>query len=198
MPRIYLKPVAEATFNAHLRYGIAIYNKPNLKDGSQENKLNSVAEELQILQNKMFRIILGYTINDRISREQLLEESGMKSVNQMTCLHLLTEVNNIINNNTSEALKEIITRKVKTNTISTRSGNIGVLNVPKTVTKGNDFTISACNIWNEILTANPSDSEGVPIKEIIMRELNEQSADANKRKLMGLFGKWIDESVLST
>ena len=198
MPSKYLKPVAEATFNSQLRYGIAIYNKPNLKANNQEIKLNQVTEELQILQNKMFRTILGYKITDRISREQLLEESGMKSVNQMTCLHLLTEVNNILYNNTSETLREILTQNHKTNRISTRADNMGLLKIPVIASKGNDFTVSACQIWNGILSANPSFSEGATIKEIIDGVNNQPSSKANKDKLMELFNKLIMEAALST
>ena len=146
----------------------------------------------------MFRTILGYKITDRISREQLLEESGMKSVNQMTCLHLLTEVNNILYNNTSETLREILTQNHKTNRISTRADNMGLLKIPVIASKGNDFTVSACQIWNGILSANPSFSEGATIKEIIDGVNNQPSSKANKDKLMELFNKWIMEAALST
>ena len=69
MPRRSLKPIAEATFNSHLRYGIAIYNQPKINKEGQENKLDQLAEELQVLQNKMFRTILGYKMSDKISRK---------------------------------------------------------------------------------------------------------------------------------
>ena len=122
----------------------------------------------------------------------------MSSVNQMTCFHLLTEVNNVLNFKTSETLKEILTRNESTSRMDTRSRNIGLLKIPMRVSKGNDFTVSATKIWNELILANPTDFEGNDIKEVIHCTNASTASKSHKAKLSDMFKKWIQEAVIGT
>ena len=66
-----LRIFAESIFNAKLRYGIAVYYKPRLREEDEKCK---VQEPLQTLQNDMLRELFGHKRKDRINMEKLRKE----------------------------------------------------------------------------------------------------------------------------
>ena len=68
VPTDKMRIIAEAIFNAKLRYGIAVYYKPRLK---VEDDKCTVQEPLQVLQNDMLRELFGHKRADKINMEKL-------------------------------------------------------------------------------------------------------------------------------
>ena len=80
--------VAESFFNSKIRYAIALYLNPVIdKEEIKTRKLTQEAYKLQVIQNKMLRMIFGYRMEDKINMEKLREEIKMFSVNQMNIYH---------------------------------------------------------------------------------------------------------------
>jgi hypothetical protein len=141
-----LKVVVEGIFNSLIRYGVALYCKPRLTEG---DKSNSVLEELQVLQNEVMRITLGYKMKDHIRREKIWEESGMMTINHMVCYHLIMETNNVIKFSASEELRERLIRHNDSQHV-TRTKTRGDLMVPENVEKLNGFTYYGAKLWNRL------------------------------------------------
>ena len=118
LPRFALKQVAEAIFTSNMRYGIALYCKPKLREEEPSNK---TLRELTLLQNKMMRIITGKKTSDRISIESLRKTTGTTSVNHIAVYHILMETYNILCNGGSSALKKMLTDTLGTHSMTTRS-----------------------------------------------------------------------------
>ena len=90
LPRRKLLMVAESFFNSVIRYGIAVYLKPIYEEEDVKiRKLSTEARKLQVIQNTMLRMIYGYKMEDMVNMENMREEIGMFSVNQMNCYHVL-------------------------------------------------------------------------------------------------------------
>ena len=94
VPTEALRIIAESIFNAKLRYGIAVYFKPRLKEGDESC---TIQDPLQVLQNDMLRELFGHKRADRVNMEQLRKNKDMLSVNQLACYHILIETFNTVN-----------------------------------------------------------------------------------------------------
>ena len=75
---------------SHFRYCNATYLTDRVRV-SEEEPLSDSMKSLQILQNKMMRIILRKKKSDRVSKHTMLEELNMLSINQTTCMSILME-----------------------------------------------------------------------------------------------------------
>ena len=137
--------IADAIFNAKLRYGIALYFKPRLKEGDEKC---STQEPLQVLQNDMLREIFGHKRADRINIEELRKKQGMLSVNQLACYHILIETFNILNRNSSPQIEEKIRPRINTryNMRSNDKGELHIIDKPLKSCTG--FTYMAGKLWN--------------------------------------------------
>ena len=94
VPNSKLKIIAEAIFNSVARYGIAVYFRPRLhSDPTCEDQT-----KLQVIQNKMLRLLAGKRPVDRVRVEELAKKFDMMSMNQMATYHVLMETYNILNN----------------------------------------------------------------------------------------------------
>ena len=72
--------IAEAIFNAKIRYGIALYLNPVFdKEDLKRKYLSRNTSVLQVLQNTMLRMIYGYRMEDMVNMENLRKEIGMSS-----------------------------------------------------------------------------------------------------------------------
>ena len=98
VPYEKLKIIADSIFNGKLRYGIAVYYTPRLKDEDENCKLQ---ESLQVLQNDMLRELFGHKRADKVNMQKLREKQELHSVNQLACYHILLETFNIMNLNSS-------------------------------------------------------------------------------------------------
>ena len=82
-------------------YLCPISDKEDLKVKRLSNNVNS----LQILQNKMLRIVLGLRKKCHVNMEQVRNKIRMMSVNQMSIYHTLLEAHNIVKNSSSDQIK---------------------------------------------------------------------------------------------
>ena len=102
MPHSKLRVIAEAIFTSVARYGIAVYYKPRLySDPTYEDQT-----KLQVIQNKMFRLLAGKRPVDRVKVEDLAKKFGMMSMNQMASYHVILETYNIMNFGSSEKIRD--------------------------------------------------------------------------------------------
>ena len=90
LDRKSLKVLSEGLVTSHLRYCNTTYlsHKTQL---SKNEACNKDMKSLQILQNKLLRIVLGVKLKDKVSISSMLDELGMLSVNQMVCMSILME-----------------------------------------------------------------------------------------------------------
>ena len=80
--------IAESIFNGTIRYGIALYLNPVFEqEDLKQKKLSENASDIQILQNKMLRLILGLKQKNYVNMQQVRENIKMMSVNQMCIYH---------------------------------------------------------------------------------------------------------------
>ena len=90
--------IAEALFNSKVRYGSCVYLQPVFeKEDLKAKKTHAETEKLQVIQNKMLRMIFGYKMEDRTNMSTLRTNIKMFSINQLTCYHVLLEAYNVIN-----------------------------------------------------------------------------------------------------
>ena len=81
------------------------------KEDLKVNKVSRNANILQVLQNKMIRIILGIRKNHHVNMSDLRNKIRIMSVNQMCVYHTILEAHNIMRNVSSEQIKRKWTYK---------------------------------------------------------------------------------------
>ena len=97
--------IAEALFNSKVRYGSCVYLQPVFeKEDLKAKKTHAETEKLQVIQNKMLRMIFGYKMEDRTNMTTLRSNIQMFSINQLTCYHVLLEAYNVINYGSSDVI----------------------------------------------------------------------------------------------
>ena len=102
IPQEKLRIVANSIFSSVARYGIAVYSRPRLHIDPACGELN----RLQVIQNKLFRLLAGKKLQDKVRVESLGKKFGIMSINQMTSYHTLLETFNIINYGSSEKIQK--------------------------------------------------------------------------------------------
>ena len=138
VPQEKLRIIAGAIFTSVARYGIAVYSKPRL----HSDPLREDLQRLQVIQNKMFRLLAGKKLPDKVRVENLGKKFNMMSINQMTCYHTLTETFNIINNGASEKIQKKLLPNSDTST------NLTIPLCKKTSCRG--FSFYASRLWNQL------------------------------------------------
>ena len=139
VPHEKLIIVAGAIFTSVARYGIAVYLKPKLHSDPYERK---DLKRLQVIQNKMFRLLAGKTLLDKARVETLGRQFNMMSINQMTCYHTLTETFNIVNYGASEKIQKKLLPQSDTST------NLTIPLCKKNSCRG--FSYYASRLWNQL------------------------------------------------
>ena len=78
VPYTKLKIISEAIFTSVARYGIAVYYKPRLhSDPTCEEQT-----KLQVVQNKMLRLLAGKRLIDKVRLEELAKRYNMMSISR--------------------------------------------------------------------------------------------------------------------
>ena len=98
-----------------------------------------------MIQNKMFRLLAGKKLQDKVRVESLGKQFGIMSINQMTCYHTLLETFNIINYGSSKKIQY----KLLPN--SGMSLNLTVPLCKKTTCRA--FSYFASRLWNSLPTS---------------------------------------------
>ena len=141
--------VAESIFNSKIRYAIALYLNPVVdKEEIKTRKLSSDAYKLQVLQNKMLRMVFGYRIQDKVNMEKLREKIKMFSVNQMNIYHVLIEAFNVINYGSADKIQEkwlLNNERVYSNR---RKEDVKIPRVDHTSCQG--FSWHGAKLWNSL------------------------------------------------
>ena len=95
-----------------------------------------------MIQNKMFRLLAGKSLLDKVRVEDLGRKFKVMSINQMACYHTLTETFNIINYGASEKIQSKLLPKSETST------NLTVPLFKKSSCRG--FSYFASRLWNQL------------------------------------------------
>ena len=138
VPQDKLRIIAGAIFTSVARYGIAVYSKPRL----HLEPLREDLHKLQVIQNKMFRLLAGKKLLDKVRVVDLGKKLNMMSINQMTCYHTLTETFNIINYGASEKIQKKLLPKSDT------SSSLTVPLCRKVSCRS--FSYYASRLWNKL------------------------------------------------
>jgi hypothetical protein len=85
-----LKIIADGLIMSHLRYCSSTYLSDKIRIQEADPTTNEI-KNLQILQNKMLRIISGVHLMDKVSIKSLLDRNNMFSINQMACFAILMD-----------------------------------------------------------------------------------------------------------
>ena len=178
IPGSKLEIVAQAFFTSVARYGIAVYFKPRLYN----DPMCGEQDKLQVIQNKMFRLLTGTKIEDKVRVEKLAKDLNQMSMNQMSCYHILVETYNIINFETSMKIRN---KLLPNNPHSTR------LTVPLFKKDScRSFSYYAAKLWN--LLPLEIRSNGMP-----KSGLDKRAEDSRLNSFKTEIKKWIlgtDES----
>ena len=147
VPKESLKIAAEAIFTSKIRYGVAVYLRPKLKEGPGEG--NEHLKELTKLQNDMLRTITGKKLSDHVTLANLRRQTGVMTVNQLCVYHILMETYSILKLGSSPELEKELTRKSGNPSIRLRSVTDQILEIPINYNKNNSFNYYAAITWNE-------------------------------------------------
>jgi hypothetical protein len=88
VPRRELRQVAEGICLSKIRYGLAAYGVPQQ---SEDKPHKEMMQSLQVKQNEIARVLTGSRRRDIVPVLDLLERTGMMSVNQMAAETILME-----------------------------------------------------------------------------------------------------------
>ena len=148
LPQKKLLIVAEAIFNSKIRYGLPLFAHCRLSD---QEAVNGQMASLQKLQNDMMRTVLGVTRSDHVSRQTLLERTGLTSVNHMAVSSVLMETFKILHYDTIPDLKTTLTA-TDTSDYSLRSQHKNNLqSVPVRKNRNKGFLQSSVFTWNSLV-----------------------------------------------
>ena len=89
-----LMKISDSLFTSKIRYGIQLFGCVRLNDSDPTNGL---IDDIQLIQNKLVRLLNGKRIKDRISTKILLSKVGMLSVNQLNAQIKLLDIWKAIN-----------------------------------------------------------------------------------------------------
>ena len=84
-----LKRISDSIFNSKLRYGIHLCGKVRSDDSESRQ---GVLDDLQKVQNKLFRLLNNTRISDKICTKHIASNLNMLSVNQINAQVKLTEM----------------------------------------------------------------------------------------------------------
>ena len=141
--------IAESIFNSKIRYAIALYLNPIIdREDIKTRKLSQDAYKLQVIQNKMLRMIFEYKLQDQVNMEKLREKIQMISVNQMSIYHTLIEAFNVIHYGSADRIQaKWITNKERVYS-NRRSHDVKIPRVEHITCQG--FSLHGAKAWNSL------------------------------------------------
>ena len=89
-----MNKIVDGLFTSKINYGIQLYGKVRL---SSEDPTNKNIKAIQMVQNKMARLMNGKTLKDKVHTKVLLENAKLLSVNQINAKVKLQEIWKILN-----------------------------------------------------------------------------------------------------
>ena len=88
LPKTEVTKVVQCLWMSKVRYGLQLCNQVRM---NHEDPTNSLIEAVQLLQNKMLRMLDRVSLKDHVSTSSLLHKYNMPSVNQLAAQIKLTE-----------------------------------------------------------------------------------------------------------
>ena len=121
-------------------------------------------KKLQTLQNDMIRIIKGYRRSDHVNMKDTRQSMNMMSINQLSCYHILLEVQKIMFRNSSEQLKNKLVQ-VQESGYALRSQSRGDLVIAQKPSRGcAGFTYFGPKLYNRLPKEMRDTRESGPFK----------------------------------
>ena len=90
----FLDKIVDGLFTSKISYGVQLYGKVRL---SVEDPINKDIKAIQMVQNKLARLLNGKTLKDKIPTNILLRNANLLSVNQINAKVKLQEIWKILN-----------------------------------------------------------------------------------------------------
>ena len=151
IPKSLLKKVAEGIFLSNLRYGLGIFCPVRIKEDDPQP---SCLDGINVVFNDCMRLLCCSKRSDRKSREEMLNQLGWLSVNQLNAEVRLLEVWKSLNED--YCLSDMFT-KVESKTRGTGKNSVRVPKVVLSRLRDNSFKYPSCKLWNlapiEVTTA---------------------------------------------
>ena len=88
--------VADSIFNSKIRYGLQLMGKVRIQE--EDGGLQTDLKALQLMQNKMVRMVNHVKLSDKQTTSSLLKRINMISVNQINAQIKITEIWKAVNN----------------------------------------------------------------------------------------------------
>ena len=89
-----LTKVVDGLFTSKINYGVQLYGKVRLTPECPKNK---DIKAIQMVQNKLARLLNNKTLKDKVSTKSLIEKSNLLSVNQINAKVKLQEMWKVLN-----------------------------------------------------------------------------------------------------
>ena len=146
---VSLMKVIDGLFTSKLRYGLQLFSKVRRSD---LDPMNGEMDDIQLIQNKLLRLICGTKLVDRVPTRELLNRANMLSVNQINAQIKIQEIWKALNID-NYPLK-VQKHTVNSDTVNTRACTFG-----KLIESGKSLVSQKCcindatKLWNNL----PSD-----------------------------------------
>ena len=139
-----LVKIADSIFTSKIRYGVQLLGKVRL---NESDPTNNDLKAIQVVQNKLARILNGVKLSDKICSKILLTKLNMLSVNQINAHAKLLDMWKATH---VEGNPLQVTKRTKSDgSMSTRSDNQIVLKEGGVTTLGKKtFLNDATHVWN--------------------------------------------------
>ena len=141
VPRKQLLPIIHGLVMSKVRYCIAAYGTVRMND---IDPMNGLMKEIQKELNRGMRLVTGTKMIDRISINELIEMTGVPSVNHVTAETMLREIwrSKNLNLPLMDYLPPVDSMRIR----ATRSEGQGLIKA----VKNNNYAISLAKLWNAL------------------------------------------------
>ena len=150
--------LVDGLFTSKIRYGLQLIGKVRM---NSEDPECSILKDIQLVQNRLLRLLNRSQIKDKISNKSMLKKFNMRSVNQINAQVKLLEVWKALN--VEDYPLKINQQEIPENGVVTRASLKGrPIEVGKSNLTKNTSTSDAIRIWNQAPIAV---TESITIKQ---------------------------------
>ena len=136
--------LADGLFTSKIRYGLQLLGKVRTRTGDPECV---DLKAIQLVQNKLLRLLNGTTVKDRVPTASLLQKFNILSVNQLNAQVKLLEIWKALN--VEDYPLKIVQQSTREGGVTTRAAEKGrPVNIGKSNITQNTSTSDAVRIWN--------------------------------------------------
>ena len=136
--------VVDGIFTSKIRYGLQLIGKARTM---REDAVCADLWAIQLVQNKLLRLLNKSQLKDRISTVSMLEKFGILSVNQLNAQVKLLEMWK--SQNIADYPLKVRKQEIEENKCTTRASAQGkLIEIGRSTTTKNSSTSDAIRIWN--------------------------------------------------